>query len=177
MSKHILFSLCFLLLSILSDVAADDFDVGLGLGFVTVQNDDPIDVALDFQFGYEFTEVQNWHLGAQFHLINGLTSRGSVDEDREYNIEDSAEMAYDSEALYLTARPKDWWLQLQLGMAHTAYYTVDKDTSGVGPAFGFALVAPYEHFTLHMLDFHHYWVNGESFNTYTFSMLLFVPLH
>lgn len=174
MLRSLLFTLCLLLSGIYSDAAADDFDLGLGFGFVTVQNDDPFDLGLDLQLGYEISEVQNWHLGAQFHLINGFTSKGSVDEDKEYYPEDSTSMVYNSQALYLTARPKDWWLQFQLGMVHADYYTVDKDTSGLGPAFGFALVAPSEHFTLHILDFHHYWVNGESFNTYSVSMLILV---
>lgn len=169
-------SLLFLTSVVFSEARADDFDLGLGFNYIGAQSGE-FDVGWEAQLGYEMLEAKKWHFGAQLHLINGITSRGDVDEDKAYDIEESYMLAYDSQALYLTARPKNWWLQFQLGMVHADYYTTRKDERSIGPAFGLALVAPTKYVTLHMLDFHHYRVNGESFNVYSISMLILFYMH
>ncbi len=176
MNRSILWSLLLLTFVVLSEAKADDFDLGLGFNYLGAQSGE-LDFGVEAQLGYEMLEVEKWNFGAQLHLISGITTKGDVDEDKAYGIEDSTRLAYDSQALYLTARPKNWWLQFQLGMVHADYYTTRKDESSIGPAFGLALVAPTKYVTLHMMDFHHYRVNGESFNVYSISMLILFYMH
>lgn len=173
--------ICFalvLILSSFSEARAEGFDVGVGFMYVnSPSQENESDLGWDLQLGYEMPEVVEWNFGAQMHLLKGWTSKGDVNEDKALGIEDSTMMAYDSQALYLTARPKEWWLQFKLGVVHTDYYTVHKDESDVGMAFGVGLVVPSEMIQVHMLDFHHYQVSGESFNVYTVSMLVLFYMH
>ena len=173
MQKTLIYLALFLTLSSFCEARAEGFDIGVGFMYVdSPSQEDVSDLGWDVQIGYEMAEVEKWNFGAQLHLLKGWTSKGDVNEDKELGIEDSAMMAYDSQALYLTARPKDWWLQFKLGVVHADYYTVHKDESNVGMAFGVGLVVPSEMIQVHMLDFHHYQVSGESFNVYTISMLV-----
>lgn len=167
----------FLVLGTFGEAEAEVFDVGVGVGVVGSRSPERYDGVWDLQLGYEMTMTKKWNVGAQLHFIKGWTSKRDVDEERAYGDEESTVMAFDSQALYLTFRPEDWWLQFKAGPVHASYYTVNKDESAVGAAVGIGLVVPSDVIQVHMLDYHRYRVGGESFNVYSMSVLiwLFLP--
>jgi hypothetical protein len=168
----------FLLLCTFSEAGAEVFDVGVGVGVAGSGTPDLYDGVWDLQLGYEMETSKEWNFGAQLHLVKGWTSKSDVDEERAHGEEASTVTAFDSQALYLTARPEDWWLQFKAGIVHTDYHTVDKDESGVGAAVGIGLVVPSDFIQVHILDYHRYQVGGESFDVLSASVLivLFLPV-
>jgi hypothetical protein len=99
-----------------------------------------------------------------------------VDEDKEYYYydDDSSSMAFDSQALYLTARPEKWWLQFRAGLVHASYYTVEQDEDGFGVAAGVGLVIGSETIRLHLLDYNRYQIGSDGFNVYTIAIGIFL---
>lgn len=180
MQKALMFSLLFLIFNSFYEARAGGFDIGAGLGFADSGNTEALDGGWDLQVGYEMIETEDWNFGAQFHLIKGFTSEGDVKEERLLysgsDNTDSTIMAFDSQALYLTARPDNWWLQFKAGIVHGDYHTVDKDASKMGAALGLGIVVGSEDFRLHLLDFHRYQFGGDSFNVYSISIGILFPL-
>lgn len=172
MQKTLIGFALFLTLNSFSEVWAEGFDVGVGFAFVDPGASEGSDRGFDIELGYELPEINKWNFGAQLHLINGLTSKSDVEEERAYGFGDSNIMAFDSQALYLTARPEDWWVQFNAGLVHANYYTVEKDVSSTGVAVGIGIMVGSEDFRLHMLDVHRYQIGGDSFYIYSFSIFL-----
>lgn len=166
----------FLVLGTFGEAGAEVFDIGVGIGLVGTRSPERYDGFWDLQLGYEMTVTDEWNLGAQLHLIKGWTSKSDVDEEKAYGDEESTFMAFDSQALYLTLRPEDWWLQFKAGPVHASYHTVNKDESSVGAGVGIGLVVPSDLVQVHMLDYHRYRVGGESFNVYSISVLILLYL-
>ncbi len=162
----------FLSLGLLSNAGAEGFDVGAGLAFVNPGAPDGSDRGFDIALGYELPEVKELNFGAQLHLIHGLTSRSDVEQERAQNLSDSTVMAFDSQALYLTLRPEDWWVQFNAGLTHANYHTVEQDASGTGVAFGIGIMVGSGDFRLHMLDVHRDRIDGKNFYIYSFSIFL-----
>lgn len=162
----------FLTFSSFSEVRAEGFDLGVGLGFVDSAESKGFDGGWDIELGYELPEINKWNVGAQLHVIKGWTSAGDVEEERAYGDYDSTVMAFDSQALYLTMRPEDWWVQFKAGLVHADYHTVQEDTSGTGLAVGIGIMVGSGDFRLHMLDIHRYQIGGDTFYIYSFSIFL-----
>ena len=152
---------------------AEGLDFGFGLGFVSAADTDGFDGGWDVQVGYERKQTEHWNFGAQVHVISGWTDKSSVDEDREYGDIESTTMAFDSQALYVTARPENWWIQLRAGVVHASYYTVNQDEDGFGVAAGAGLVIGSEAVRLHLLDYNRYQIGSDAFNVYSISIGIF----
>lgn len=168
----ICFVLC-LALNLFSEARAEGLDIGFGLGFVDSANSDGFDGGWDLQIGYEMKQTEHWNFGAQLHFINGWTSKDAVDEDKEYNDTDSTTMVFDSQALYLTARPANWLLQFRTGVVHASYYTIEQDKTGFGVAAGAGLIIGSEKIRLHILDYNRYQIGADGFNVYSISIGIF----
>ena len=52
-----------------------------------------------------------------------------------YDME-SSYMVFDSQAIYVTARPNDWFLHFKAGVVKADYKTATKDADDIGLAFG-----------------------------------------
>lgn len=174
MHKTVICSVLCLALSWSSEVRAQGLDFGFGLGFVDSADADGFDGGWDVQVGYEMKQTEHWNFGAQVHVINSWTSKSEVDEDKGYYDSDSSSMAFDSQALYLTARPENWWLQFRAGLVHASYYTVDQDEDGFGAAVGAGLVIGTETIRLHLLDYNRYQIGSDGFNVYSISIGIFL---
>ena len=172
MQKKMVCFAFFLSLGLLSTADAEGFDVGAGFAFVNPGASDGSDRGFDIALGYELPEIKKLSFGAQLHLIHGLTSRSDVEQERAQSSSDSTVMAFDSQALYLTLRPKDWWVQFNTGLAHANYHTVEQDVSQTGVSLGIGIMVGSGDFRLHMLDVHRYRIDGHSFYTYSFSIFL-----
>jgi hypothetical protein len=149
---------------------AGSFNAGVGLGFADSRQTEGFDGGWDLQFGYEMNTTQHWDFGAQFHLIRGWTTKGDVNEEKAYGYEDSTVMAFNSEALYLTARPKNWWILFKAGLVHADYHTVTKDVSDTGLALGVGIVLGSDLLRLHLIDYHRYIIGSEHFDIYTIAI-------
>lgn len=169
----------FLVLGTFGKAEAEVFDVGVGIGLVDSRSPERYEGVWDLQLGYEMRMSKEWNLGAQLHLTKGWTSKSDVDEEKAYGDETRTVMAFDSQALYLTLRPEDWWLQFKAGPVRASYHTVNKDEIAVGAGVGIGLVVPSDVIQVHMLDYHRYRVGGESFNVYSMSVLIlfFLPVN
>ena len=174
MHKTVICSVLCLALNLSSEALAEGLDFGFGLGFVDAADADGFDGGWDIQVGYEMKQTDHWNFGAQIHVINGWTPRSAVDEDKEYNDPESTTMAFDSQALYLTARPENWWLQFRAGLVHASYYTIDQDENGFGVAAGAGLVIGSETVRLHLLDYNRYQIGSDGFNVYSISIGVFL---
>jgi hypothetical protein len=172
MQKTLLSFALFLLLGSSTEVRSEGFDLGVGVGFVDKADSDSYEKGWDIELGYELPEINSMNYGAQLHFIKGWTSTDKVEEERAYGDYDSRVMAFDSQALYFTARPEDWWVQFKVGLAHANYHTVQQDTSGTGLAVGIGIMVGSENFRLHMFDIHRYQIGKESFYIYSFSIFL-----
>jgi hypothetical protein len=161
-----------LILVTFGEAGAEVFDVGVGVGVVGSSSPERYDGVWDLQLGYEKSVTKEWNLGAQLHITKGWTSASDVDEEKAYGDGESTLMAFDSQALYLTLRPEDWWLQFKAGPVRASYHTVDKDESAVGAGVGIGLVVPSDLIQVHMFDYHRYRVGGESFNVYSASVII-----
>ena len=168
-----IFSGLCLLLNLFSEARAGGLDLGVGLGFVDAADADGFDGGWDLQAGYEIKKTELWNFGAQVHVISGWTTRSDVNEDKEYGETDSTAMAFDSQAVYLTARPENWWVQFRAGLVHASYYTVEQDEDGFGVAAGVGLVIGSDKIRLHLLDFDRYQIGSDGFNIYSISIGIF----
>ncbi|WP_345978101.1 hypothetical protein [Sulfurimonas sp. HSL3-7] len=172
MQKMLICFALFLISGTFSTLQAEGFDAGLGFALVNPGASEGSDKGFDIQLGYELPEINSWYFGTQLHAINGLTSKSDVDDERANGSEGNSILAFDSQALYLTARPENWWVQFNAGMVHANYYTLDKDASNIGTAVGIGVMVGSEDFRLHMFDFHWYQFGGDSFFVYSFSIFL-----
>ena len=163
--------------------AAEGVDVAAGLGVVSHQQS--FEGGWDIQVGYEFKETQRFSIGAQWQWYKGWTSESSLGKTEG--------MAFRSNALYLTARPKHealQWLQLKAGVVNANYKIAEYDSASgrvvvradrsgeTGPAFGASLVFGSDKVRFHLLDYQRYSFSGESFDSFGISlMLLMAGLH
>ena len=148
--------------------AEGSFDLGLGLGFADAASFEGFDGGLDLQFGYEWKQWKKWHVGAQLHVIRGLTS--------ESDLTGGTDMSFDSVAANFTLRPKKRairWIQLKAGVVHAGYKTTEINESGIGLAAGFGVVLGSKKVRIHLLDYSRYEVKGEGFNVYSLGFVLF----
>jgi hypothetical protein len=168
-------SICFALVQ--SPVLAEGVDIGAGFGLVSQQHG--FEGGWDIQAGYEFKETEHFSLGAQWQWYKGWTS--------ESRLGDVEGMAFSSNALYLTARPRHEalrWLQFKAGVVNANYkiaeydgaagtVVVRSDRSGeTGLALGLGLVIGSDKVRLHLLDYQRYSFAGESFDAFGISMVV-----
>jgi hypothetical protein len=156
---------------------AEGVDIGAGFGMVSHEHG--FEGGWDFQVGYEFKETERFSLGAQWQWFKGWTSESSLG--------DVEGMAFRSNALYLTARPRHEafrWLQLKAGVVNANYkiaeydsaagtVVVRSDRSGeTGLALGLGLVFGSDKVKLHLLDYQRYSFAGESFDAFGISLMV-----
>lgn len=168
-------SICYALVQ--GPVLAEGVDVGAGFGVVSLQQG--FEGGWDIQVGYEFKETQRFSIGAQWQWYKGWTSESSLGKTEG--------MAFRSNALYLTARPKHealQWLQLKAGVVNANYKIAEYDTASgtvtvridrsgeTGLALGAGLVFGSEKVRFHLLDYQRYSFSGESFDSFNISLVL-----
>jgi hypothetical protein len=173
-------SLCYALAQ--GPALAEGVDIGAGFGLVSHQHG--FEGGWDIQVGYEFKETERFSLGAQWQWYKGWTS--------ESRLGDEEGMAFRSNALYLTARPRHEalrWLQLKAGIVNANYkiaeydsatrsVVVRSDRSGeTGLALGLGLVFGSDKVRLHLLDYQRYSFAGESFDAFGISLLVLAGAH
>ncbi len=149
-------------LACMSQVAvADSFNFGAGFGFAESSASDAFEGGWDVIAGYEKNALDGWNIGGQLHLIRGWTDKnGEFIDTRMY---------FQSTALYVTARPENWWLQFSGGVVSAEYKALAMAGSGTGLAVGAGLVIGGESLRLHVLDYHRYMIEGQIFNVYSIS--------
>jgi hypothetical protein len=101
---------------------AGGVDVGAGLGLMNHEHG--FEGGWDVQVGYEFKETERFSLGVQWQWFKGWTSESSLG--------DVEGMAFRSNALYLTARPRHEafrWLQLKAGVVNANYKIAEYDSA------------------------------------------------
>lgn len=168
-------SICFALVQ--SPVLAEGVDIGAGFGLVSQQHG--FEGGWDVQVGYEFKETERFSFGVQWQWFKGWTSESRLGEKEG--------MAFRSNALYLTARPRHealQWLQLKAGAVNANYkiaeydsaagtVVVRSDRSGeTGLALGVSLVFGSDKVRFHLLDYQRYSLSGESFDAFGISLVL-----
>jgi hypothetical protein len=173
-------SLCYALVQ--GPALAEGVDIGAGFGMVSHQHG--VEGGWDVQVGYEFKETERFSLGVQWQWFNGWTS--------ESRLGDVEGMAFRSNALYLTARPRHEalrWLQLKAGLVNANYkiaeydgaagtVVVRSDRSGeTGLALGLGLVFGSDKVRFHLLDYQRYSFAGESFDAFGISLVLLAGSH
>jgi len=175
-------SLCYALVQ--GPVLAEGVDIGAGFGLVSQQHG--LEGGWDIQVGYEFKETERFSLGVQWQWFKGWTSENRLGDH------DQGGMAFSSNALYLTARPRHEalrWLQLKAGLVNANYkiaeydsaagtVVVRSDRSGeTGLALGLGLVFGSDKVRLHLLDYQRYSFAGESFDAFGISLVLLAGGH
>jgi len=153
--------------------------VDIGAGFGLVNHEHGFEGGWDIQVGYEFKQTERFSLGGQWQWFRGWTSESSLS--------DVEGMAFRSNALYLTARPRHeafQWLQLKAGVVNANYkiaeydsaagtVVVRSDRSGeTGLALGLGLVFGSDKVRLHLLDYQRYSFAGESFDAFGISLMV-----
>jgi hypothetical protein len=156
---------------------AEGVDIGAGFGLVSHQHG--FEGGWDIQVGYEFKETERFSLGVQWQWYKGWTS--------ESRLGDEEGMAFRSNALYLTARPRHEalrWLQFKAGVVNANYkiaeydsatgtVVVRSDRSGeTGLALGLGLVFGSDKVKLHLLDYQRYSFAGETFDAFSISLMV-----
>jgi len=141
---------------------ADSFDFGAGFGFADSPSSGAFEGGWDVIAGYEKHAPDGWNIGAQLHYIKGWTDKNSDFIDTR--------MYFQSTALYLTARPENWWLQLSGGVVSAEYKSLAMAGSGTGLAVGAGVVLGDGNLRLHVLDYHRYMIEGQIFNVYSISI-------
>lgn len=142
------------------------FDIGWGLGFADASFEG-FEGGPDIQFGYEWKELETWHIGAQLQVIRGWTT--------EEDLTGGTEMLFDSAATYLTFRPKKrWmgWIQLKAGVAYADYRNSVMEGSGLGLATGIGVVVGSGMVRVHLIDYVRYEIDGHGFNVYSLNFSL-----
>ena len=160
----LIFSICFA-----HPVWAGSFNLGLGLELVDATNFDGDDFGWSLQLGYEIKETEYWNIGLEVDLFNGLTDENDINE---YYYADSSCMVFDSQAIYVTARPKNWFLHFKAGIVKADYTTAIKDIDDTGLALGLSLVFGSGKLRFHLLDYQHYEIGGDRFNTISVSFVI-----
>jgi len=79
-------------------------------------------------------------------------------------------MVFDSQAIYVTARPKNWFLHFKAGVVKADYKTAVEDINDTGLALGVSLVLGSGTLRFHLLDYQHYKIGGDSFNSVSVSV-------
>ncbi len=154
---------------------AEGVEIGAGFGIISHQQ--ALEGGWDIQVGYEFKEREHFSLGVQWQWYKGWTSESRVGEEEG--------MAFRSNALYLTARPKHEslrWLQFKAGVVNANYkiaeydsnagaVVVRSDRSGeTGLALGLGLVFGSDAVRFHLFDYQRYSFAGESFDAFSISL-------
>ena len=155
----LIFSICFV-----HPVWAGSLNFGLGFEFVDATDFDADDFGLGLQLGYEIKETEHWNIGVELDLFDGVT-----DED---DVTEPSCMAFDSQALYVTARPYDWFLQFKAGAVKADYKTITEDVDDIGLAFGLSLVFGSRKIRFHLFDYQHYRIGGDHFNSIAVSVAI-----
>ena len=158
----LIFAICFA-----HPVCAGPFNFGLSFELVDATNFNGSDFGLSLQLGYEIKKTEHWNIGLEVDLFNGLTDENDINE---YYDTESSYMVFDSQAIYVTARPKNWFLHFKAGVVKADYKTATKDTDDIGLALGLSLVFGSDIFgsnrvRFHLLDYQHYKIGGDSFNS------------
>ena len=155
-------------------VWAGPFNFGVGFELVDATNFDGDDFGWSFQLGYEIKETKHWNIGLEVDLFNSVTDENDINE---YHYADSSCMVFDSQAIYVTARPKNWFLHFKAGVVKADYKTATKDIDDTGLALGLSLVLGSGKLRLHLLDYQHYEIGGDRFNSISVSVavLLYWP--
>jgi hypothetical protein len=150
-------------------VWAGSVNFGVGFELVDATNFDGDDFGLSLQLGYEIKETKHWNIGLEVDLFNGVTDENDINE--YYDTESSC-MVFDSQAIYVTARPKDWFLHFKAGIVKADYKTATKDIDDTGLALGLSLVFGSGKLRFHFLDHQHYEINGDRFNSISVSIVI-----
>jgi len=145
-------------------VQAGQYDLGLGLSFVdsSIKNSDGLELGLDFQIGYEFTEVEDWNLGGQLEIMRGWSNKNEV--------LDETDLAFSANGIYFTARPKNWFVTFRTGIVQADYTTWTRSNSGTGFAYGLGIVIGSGDLRLHVFDYQHIKIGNDDFDMYTISV-------
>lgn len=151
-----------LVLLLAPSVEAAGVDLGLGLSFIDPARGAGLELGWDLQLGYEFWERDSWNLGAQLALTRGMTAKSDLD--------DETDLSFSSTALYLTARPKGWWLNFKGGVVQGDYHTLSADVNTIGYGLGVGAILDYDRVRLHLLDYQRLTFGADSFNLYTVSI-------
>jgi hypothetical protein len=151
-----------ILLACLPAYAADPFDLGLGLGIVNATRDDSSDAGWDLQIGYEFTRVKNWNLGAQAQILRGTASLSDTTSANN--------LSFSSNALYLTARPDDWWFYFKGGVVDGTYRSLTDEQHTTGAAFGAGVALEYGGIRFHLIDYQRFMIGAAAFDVFTISI-------
>jgi hypothetical protein len=157
----VIFSICFA-----HPVSAGSFNFGVGFELVDATNFDSDDFGWSFQLGYEIKETKHWNIGLEVDLFNGVTDENDIND----YYADSSCMVFDSQAIYVTVRPKNWFLHFKAGVVKADYKTAFEDTDDIGLALGLSLVLGSGKLRLHLLDYQHYKIGGDSFNSISISV-------
>ena len=158
----LIFAICFA-----HPVWAGSFNFGLGFELVGATNFDGDDFGLSLQLGYEIKETKHWNIGLEVDLFNGVTDENDIND---YYYADSSCMVFDSQAIYVTARPKNWFLHFKAGIVKADYTTATKDIDDIGLALGLSLVFGSGKLRFHLLDYQHYNIGGDRFNSISVSV-------
>ncbi len=153
--------------------------VNIGAGFALVSQQHGVEGGWDIQVGYEFKETEPLSIGVQWQWFKGWTSESRVGDEEG--------MAFRSNALYLTARPRHEslrWLQFKAGVVNANYkiaaydsnagaVVVRSDRSGeTGLALGLGLVFGSDNVRFHLFDYQHYSFAGESFDAFSITLMV-----
>lgn len=140
---------------------AADVDIGAGISFIDRSSGNGFDSGWDVQLGYELAHSRALNMGAQLHLTRGTKSGSSMSTGDEMN--------YSSNALYLTARPHNWWLQFKGGAVQADFSSASGENSHTGYGVGMGIVVDFYGVNMHILDYQRFVFGNESFNLYTIS--------
>lgn len=151
-----------LLVPLMQQAHAGELDLGLGLSFIEPTKGDAFEIGWDLQAGYEFLEYDSWNFGAQIQLTRGLIDEADVESEGDIN--------YSSNALYFTARPKNWWVQFKGGVVQVDYQTLVKNESTTGYGLGMGVVLNSGDFRIHLIDYQRLTFGSDSFDVYTMSI-------
>lgn len=158
-----------LLLTMATDAAAKNIDLGVGLSYVNMSNEYGIDGGLDFQLGYEVIRNRSLNMGAQLHLTRSLSTQP---DSYAPDIDAEGDLTYSSSGLFFTARPHNGWLQLKGGAVQADYATFTRDESRTGYGVGAGLIIEYPGINLHLLDYQRLVFGEDTFNVYTLSFTI-----
>lgn len=153
-----------ILIAVTPQIHAESFDIGLGFSFIDAARGDGFTGGWDLQLGYEFSHPEGWNIGGQIQATTGLTNKS--------NFVDSTDLNYSSTALYLTARPDNWWLYFKGGAVDADFQTLNDNQHTVGVGIGTGIVYNLGGFRVHLLDYQRVFIGSEIFNVYTISITL-----
>ena len=153
--------------------------VDIGAGFALISQQYAVEGGWDIQVGYEFKETEPFSIGVQWQWFKGWTSESRVGDEEG--------MAFRSNALYLTARPRHEslrWLQFKAGVVNANYKIAEYDSNAgavvvrsdrngeTGLALGLGLVFGSDNVRFHLFDYQRYSFAGESFDAFSISLMV-----